>query len=831
MYRFIICALFVPTFALTSRAPADEVVIHIDAQRVVGEIGPYLTGACIEDVNHEIYGGIYSQMVFGESFQEPSTASPLRGFRAFGGEWQLHDDQVWAAAAAGPTLVSDLPAFTDGQVGAEVFFADRQPGNAGLIVKLARPGLGADNFDGYEVSLDPDAQVLHLGRHRHNWQLLKDTPCEVPTEKWISLSVEMTGQTIAVSVDGKRLLEYEDRQQPLPKGTVALRPWQRAARFRNLWVNHAGQRRPLPFEPAPNDHGHISGMWQAVERGGAQGRFELTGESPFVGVQSQRISFVAGQGEIGIENQGLNRQGMCFVANRPYEGYLWARADKPAKLRAALENRAGSKPYATADLDVKGDGQWQRMEFQLTPDAGDDAGRLTVSLTQPGTVTLGHVFLQPGAWGRFAARSPSQPLPDRKDVVDALRSQRLTMLRYGGSMINHPAYRWKNMIGPRDRRPPTAGTWYPYSTNGWGVIDFLDLCEAAGFLGIPALNMGETPGDLADFVEYVNGPADSAWGRRRVEDGHPRPYGLRYLELGNEERVDEAYAEKFTALAQAIWAEGREMVLIVGDFVYDHVIEDPHRFAGAASRITSLAGHEQVLRLAREHDREVWFDVHIDTNGPLPSGSLRALPSYVEALAKVGGGARHKVVVFEFNAGNHAFRRALANATAINAIERLGGRVAMAASANCLQVDGQNDNDWNQGLLFMNPCRVWPQPPYFVTQMVARNYQPVVVEARVDGVNDQLDVSAKCSKDGKILVLQVVNLGEQEVPARLRLAGFSPGKPVATVEELAAPLDAVNTATQPDRVRPQTRQWRHGLPEQETRYSFPARSFTVLRFE
>ncbi|HJT33451.1 MAG TPA: family 16 glycoside hydrolase [Pirellulales bacterium] len=819
------------------RLSAEEATIHIDARRVLGEISPYLTGACIEDVNHEIYGGIYSQMVFGESFQEPSPAAPVHRFKAYGGKWELRDDEVWAAAAAGPTLVSEQPAFADGRAGVEIYFSDRQPGNAGLIVRLARPGLGADNFDGYEVSLDPQAQVLRLGRHRRNWQLFKDTPYQVPREKWISLSIELKGHAIAVSVDGQYVVEYEDRQQPLETGTVALRPWQREARFRNLWIETGGARRKLAFEPAANDRGQVSGMWRSLERGTASGRFELTTDRPFVGAQSQQIAFASGEGEVGVENQGLNRQGLCFIARRSYEGHLWARAATSTGLRISLESRDGSRSYAAAQVAVEDGDEWQRLEFTLTPDADDASGRLAVSLAQPGAVTLGHVFLQPGTWGRLAAtgetkggEARSKYLPDRKDVVEGLQAQGLTMLRYGGSMINHPEYRWKKMIGPRDRRPPTAGTWYPYSTNGWGILDFLDLCEAAGFLGIPALNMGESPGDLADFVEYVNGPADSAWGRRRADDGHPRPYDLRYIELGNEERVDAAYYEKFKPLAEAIWAKDRNIVIIVGDFVYDHPINDPLNFTGAASRITGLAGHQQILRLAREHDREVWFDVHIGTDGPLPSRSLSALPSYVEALEKIAGGARHKVVVFEFNAGNHEFRRALGNAEAINLIERLGGRVAMAASANCLQVDGQNDNDWNQGLLFMNPCRVWPQPPYFVTQMVARHYQPVVVEARAEGAGGQLDVSAKRSADGKTLVLQVVNLGEHDAPTRLRFEGFSPSKPIATVEELAAPLDAVNTAAQPDHVKPRKREWRHELAGQEAGYTFPARSFTVLRF-
>ncbi len=95
--------------------------------------------------------------------------------------------------------------------------------------------------------------------------------------------------------------------------------------------------------------------------------------------------------------------------------------------------------------------------------------------------------------------------------------QGITVLRYGGSMVNDAEYRWKKMIGPlTDRRPPYRGHWYPYSSNGWGIVDFVDFCEAAGFRCIPAFNMGETAQDMADFVEYVNGPADSLMGPKAL---------------------------------------------------------------------------------------------------------------------------------------------------------------------------------------------------------------------------------------------------------------------------------------------------------------------------
>jgi alpha-L-arabinofuranosidase len=822
--RLLVHAAFVALVSFVRPASCQEAVIHVDTHQVIGPVSRYLTGACIEDVNHEIYGGIYSQLVFGESFQEAPPGSPVKGFTLYEGQWRLRDGELLAPAGPGPKLVSDFAPFGDGQVGVEVFLPDRAAGNAGLIVRLDKPGLGADNFDGYEISLDAQANVVRLGRHRHNWQLLRDSPYQVPTGKWVSLEARLAGNTIEVLVEEKSVVRYEDRERPLLKGTVALRTWQREARYRNLRINVDDKRQNIPFEPQASEVGEVSGQWRATGRGNATGKFALVTDHPFVGTQSQEIELVSGDGEVGIENRGLNRQGMCFRADKAYEGYVWVRSQTPTELWLTMEDGDGAKRVAETPLQSSGGDEWRRVDFQLTPDADIERGRLAISLRRPGKLAVGHVYLQPGDWGRFNG------LPDRRDVVEGLIEQKLTVLRYGGSMINHPEYRWKKMIGPRDRRPPHHGTWYPYSTNGWGIFDFLDLCEAAGFLAIPAVNMGESPDDMADFVEYVNGAPDSPWGRRRVEDGHPQPYRLRYLQLGNEERVDDAYFARFRALAEAIWSKDPDMIIIVGDFVYDHIINDVDHVTGAASGITNLSGHRKILELGRQTGREIDFDIHIGTDGPQASGSLKALPSYVAALEKLAEGAKHHVVVFEFNAGNHEFRRALANAAAINAIERLAGPVLIAASANCLQVDKQNDNDWNQGLLFMNPCQVWPQPPYFVTQMVSRNYLPQAVKVMVDDAA-LLDVSAKCSDDGRTLVLQVVNTHDQPIQARLDLGDYAPVKPAAHVEELTAALNAVNTAAAPTTVQPTVRQCAHNLATDSSRYTFPAMSFTVLRFE
>ena len=502
-----------------------------------------LTGVCLEDVNHEVYGGLYSQMVFGESFQEPPIRpEQLKGFRVLGGRWRVRQGEVHVSGDRGDKIVGMLPAFRDGEVVVEVYVPDRTLTNAGLIVRVDRAEVGADRFDGYEIALNAAEQSLLLGRHRQNFQRLKTVPCEVPTGQWVSLMAKLDGSTIEISVNGKTILRYDDGSATFPAGGVGLRQWQREGRYRNLWVKTGGRIQPLPFESVADEPLQVSGMWRPIQTGGARGTFALEMDRPFVGRQSQRFTLVEGSGQVGVENQGLNRWGMNFVEGKPYGGVLWVRAKAATDLFVALEGRDGSRQLAEERLSVQV-GDWQKLSFNLTPNA-TSSGCLAVTLRKPGSVVLGYAFLQPGDWGRFNG------LPVRRDVAENMIDQGVTVLRYGGSMINHGEYRWKKMIGPRDRRPPYRGTWYPYSSNGWGIPDFMTFCEKAGFEYVPALSVDETPQDMGDFIRYAKEPSDSEWGRRRAADGHPEPFRLRYVELGNEERVDSSYFGKFKPLAE-----------------------------------------------------------------------------------------------------------------------------------------------------------------------------------------------------------------------------------------------------------------------------------------
>jgi alpha-L-arabinofuranosidase len=630
--------------------------ITVYADSIIKTVSPLLTGACIEDVNHEIYGGLYSQMIFGESFQE---------------------------------LPMDI-------------YAAINPKFKGLSGQLS---------------------------------------CKAP-------------------------------------------------------------RDVLKDEPEIRS-------WQPVKTGTATGAFNIDSLHPYVGKQSQVIKFIGGQGAIGIENCGLNREGLSLTGQKLYEGNICIKVGKPTQLYIALENEDGSIIYAETRLAVNSS-EWKKYDFRLVPSKSALHARLSITLRQPGEAELGYVFMQPGAWGRY------QGLPVRKDVVEGLLKEKLTVMRYGGSMTLADNYSWKNMIGPRDKRRPYKGIWYPFSSNGWGIIDFMDLCEAMHITGIPDFRSGEMPQDMADFVEYANGGTNTVWGEKRAAAGHPQPYHLKYLELGNEQFNSEALTAKFKLLADAIWSKDPSIQIIFC------LSDDTREDAGG-----DIANLKQTVNHCRETGHQAWFDVHI-LNETEKEPDLTDFEFAEHQLDSVAPDHDFRLCIFEENADNARTQRTLGHANAINRVQRLPYDIPILCAANCLQVDHQNDNGWDQGLLFFNQLAVWGQGSYYVSQMAADNYLPVSVKSRFTSKTDTLDVTPLKSIDGKTMTVQVVNSQATAVKAKVVLKNYTGHAAKVTVTQLKGnTLNDRNTADEPYKIVPLKNQ----ATANSNSYTFAPYSFTVLRFE
>ena len=245
-------------------------------------------------------------------------------------------------ATDGPKLISDRAAFKDGQVGVELKFEDRKGQNAGLIVRVDKPGIGADRFVGYEISLDPGRQILGLARHRNNFEPIKNVNAKWRSGVGFPLEVKLAGSIIEIFVDGKSLLRHDDGDKALPSGSVGLRGWHCQASFRNLWVKTGRESRAVGLQADRNSHGSQRHVAAGAPRH-RHGQFAIVKDHPFAGTQSQRFSFASGEGELGVGEPGAQSLGHELCRGQAYEGYVWVRAEKPATLFASLESRDGSQ--------------------------------------------------------------------------------------------------------------------------------------------------------------------------------------------------------------------------------------------------------------------------------------------------------------------------------------------------------------------------------------------------------------------------------------------------------------------------------------------------------
>ncbi len=793
--------------ALTAvSADPQTTTITVDAAKVVNRVSPLMYGSCIEDVNHEIYGGLYAQMIFGESFEEPPQLK-LPEWKNFGGAWSVQDGVCSVKSDAGAKLLwTDGPTLLDGVVECDLKFDDHPGDSAGLILRVQQPGVGADAFVGYEISIGPWGKFLRLGRHRHDWKLLQQTPIVLADGPWHHLRVEMTGPKLSVYVDGAAAptIVYTDNDAPLAAGKIGLRTWNAGVQFRNLVVDEGTKKRAKPQFVIDRGDG-VSGMWDAVAEGDAQAKFTWDADRPFNSARSQKIELTGGRGTAGVANRGLNRWGLAIRENHAYAGRVYLRqAGYSGSVTVALQSADGKKTYAHKSLGPI-DKDWRKFEFVMPTTETDTTARLSVSIDKPGAVWIDQVYLCGTGDDLF------HELPIRGDIGRELQAQGLTVLRYGGCMVNAPEYRWKKMIGDRDRRPEYPGWWYPHTTNGFGIEEFLQFCDAAKFEKVFAINVEETPQDAADLVDYFNGPVSTEWGKRRADNGHPEPYRVNYIEIGNEEATAPHYIERFKLLHEAMHARDPKLQFIVAAWWEP---ENP-----ATRRIV-----EQL-----DGKADLW-DVHVGGDDLHEGRSVDALFTRMEKLVRDWAPAtKLKACVLEENGGRHDLQRALGHARVLNATQRHGDFVLMDCPANCLQALGQNDNDWNQGQVFYNSGQVWGMAPFYAQQMAAGGHLPCRVASDVSGDDTNVDVTATRSENGDTLVLKLVNVADKPRRCDIRLEHFGPLEPTAKVQTLRGALSDVNTPEQPERIRSVESTLDHAADRFE--YEAPPYSYTVLRMK
>jgi len=809
----------------TLGANAQQEVIKVDANLIENKISPLIYGTNIEDVNHEIYGGFYDQRIFGESFEEPNSGVNFNQWRKYSGFWtgakgaisiQPGRNTKSEVAMNGTHLIGVEPdhsakliyepkIVSDAVIEAEIRFTNK--GEAGgLILRVLNEGIGDDAFDGYEVSLNADGKKVMLGKHLQNFRLLKEAAADFSPQEWNKLRVALTGKQINIFLNGKEVLSYTDNDQPILSGRTGLRTWKSDIEFRNFKLSEKGKTEQIKLVNAPTEQ--VSYNWDLLTGENAKATFELDNSQAYNGKNAQIVNFISGSGKVGVANRSLNRWGIAVKNNQLFQGRLYLKGNCEGPVTIALENRDGSRTYAQHNISGVGT-NWKKYTFNLTANSTDAHARLAVYLTSKGKLWIDQVVLMGTGNDQF------QGLPIRADIAKMLVSQGVTFLRYAGTMVNAPGYKFKDMIGDPDKRQPYRGHWNWYTSNGFGIEEFLKFCERTKITPCFAVNIYETPKDMADMVEYFNGGLNTAWGAKRAANGHPKPYGVKYIEIGNEEVIFngdsrpayEEYVQRFKMLSAAMRQKDSSLKLV-----------------NAAWWRPESANMEYVFR--ELNGQADYWDLHV--GGDDPEAGLatdKQLTDMLGRFRKWDPETKMKIAVFEENGSKHGIQRALGHATNMNAIRKHSEDVLTSSPANALQPDRQNDNDWNQGQIFFTSDQVWGMPPFYAQKMQTENHLPLRVKTSTNGA---LNLSAAKSENSKELVLYVVNTGVNAINAKIEFDGFENRKPEVKVSTLYGNLLGHNTVKKQKEYI--TGYSKVQMAANEGEYCFKAFSYTILRF-
>lgn len=460
----------------------------------------------------------------------------------------------------------------------------------------------------------------------------------------------------------------------------------------------------------------------------------LVNDDPWTGTQSQVITNTGiTPYACGIMNQALDTQGMVWKANQVYSGYFAVKillpSDSPVTLQIQLIDTVQNTSLAISSVTVpaSSNGAWSIQSFSnLIPNQSTTCSqtRTPISLCAPNvenvcvscsgafvilvdrntTIVVDQVYLASNT-----SLPSNYPSTSRADAVSLLSNQGylsipglgLTALRLGGSAILVDEYRWKRFRGPQAYRQPYTGFWYPYSSSGWGMFEYLELCEYIRIQKcVITLNSAETMQDMNDFVEYVYGDAKTTvWGAQRAEDGHPIPYQPFWIELGNEQdHTSPVFIEQVTGLANSIAKAQLQLQLpfrigiIVGGMYGTWPTEQ------AVPMATSLANLSSILIMA--------WDFHIGGDNPTsdPDVAFRFLSDMRTQFSTIGSSILGAVL--EENGSRHDIQRALGHARNSNRLRCLSPWLIIESAANGLQTLGRNDNNWDQGQVFLTQGNV-----------------------------------------------------------------------------------------------------------------------------
>ncbi|MBB5350328.1 alpha-N-arabinofuranosidase [Haloferula luteola] len=537
--------------------------------------------------------------------------------------------------------------------------------------------------------------------------------------------------------------------------------------------------------------------------------------------------------EAKAAGEGVTNEGYWGIPIHPATQYRASLRVKGGKdfhdtLKVSLVSNDGATVYASATTPALGE-EWLAIDLVLetAADAPTTAdARLQIELAKPGTCWLGFASLFPPTWN-------DRPNGLRKDLMQMLVDMKPKFLRFpGGNYLEgdtiETRFKWWETLGPVTERPGHPCPWGYRSSDGMGLMEFLLWCEDMGAEPVLGLYAGYSlkgdfvaPGkDLEPFVqealdeiEYVMGPPTSKWGARRAKDGHPAPFKMRYVEIGNEDWFDKSgsYDGRFAQFYDAIKKKYPKLKCI------SSVGSEQPKEKWVKSRKPDVLD-EHFYRRA-EVFREMAKDYYdgFDRKGP-------------EIF--VGEWAAHETPFAPWEPASAKepatpnMTAAIGDAAFMTNMERNSDIVTMQAYAPLFV--NLNGRQWRPDLIGYDAVTAYGSPSYYALRMFSTNFGDEILKAELPADAKVFTSVTRRKEDGKVFV-KLVNPELEPQTVTLVMKGFRSLDSTVETEVMAAGMDATNRLDQPVAVIPEVGKW-EGV-KRKSDYEMPAHSIVVLTFQ
>ncbi|MBQ3877810.1 MAG: alpha-N-arabinofuranosidase [Prevotella sp.] len=585
------------------------------------------------------------------------------------------------------------------------------------------------------------------------------------------------------------------------------------------------QNGSFEFNPNERDGWGPATAWRMIRPGHSLGKLEIcmTGgihpnNPTYMRLHTERVKEYydyKGWKGFGLENNGFD--GISVKQGARYDFSVFLRNPGDAKqVRVVLIEPQGwgrdAKVLADTTLNVN-DKNWKKYSAVLTSNADCQKAALQILVLQQGDLDIDMVSLMP--------QDTYKGHGMRKDLAQVLADLNPKFMRFPGGCVVHGGgdgfwntYRWKTTIGPREQRRQLKNTWGYHQSMGLGYYEYFQFCEDLQMEPLPILpcgvscqgtnggwsmrtqaqdvvpmsEMDEWAQDALDLIEWANGdPATSKWAKMRAEAGHPKPFNLKYLGLGNEEKITPEFAERFRYIYKKV-VEKYPNIIIVGT-------------AGPGSH-PGNPDLENGWKLAEELQMPIIDEHYYEHN----SYFLKS-----RQYDKYPRDRKTKVYLGEYAAKDKKLIDALAEGLYLLHVERNGDLVCMTSYAPLFA--RKNATNWNPDLIYFDNERPYLTCSYYVQQMFGRSagqyFYGDCVEFEGDApfvVQPQPDVhygqSVVLNVKTRKLFVKLCNAGSEAKSAKIDLSRFPLKKQATKTVISGQPTDENNYDKQP--IAPQT---------------------------